>query len=50
VVDATALPVKQTSRVCGADGWSGPGDDLAAWFVPSVPALASSSPSGPAGV
>src|SRR5512140_3948840 len=31
-VDTTALPVKHTSRVRGADGWSGPGNDLAARF------------------
>lgn len=31
-VDTTALPVKHTSRVRGADGWTGPGNDLAARF------------------
>jgi DDE family transposase len=31
-VDTSALPVKHTSRVRGADGWSGPGNDLAARF------------------
>jgi Transposase DDE domain len=31
-VDTTALPVKHTSRVRGPDGWSGPGNDLAARF------------------
>jgi len=29
-VDTTALPVKHTSRVRGPDGWTGPGNDLAA--------------------
>jgi hypothetical protein len=29
-VDTTALPVKDTSRVRGPDGWTGPGNDLAA--------------------
>jgi hypothetical protein len=28
----TALPVKHTSRARGADGWTGPGNDLAARF------------------
>src|SRR5260370_464611 len=28
----TALPVKHPSRVRGADGWTGPGNDLAARF------------------
>src|SRR5215471_5834709 len=28
----SALPVKHTSRVRGADGWTGPGNDLAARF------------------
>jgi hypothetical protein len=28
----TALPVKHTSRVRGADQWTGPGNDLAARF------------------
>jgi hypothetical protein len=28
----TALPVKHTSRVRGPDGWTGPGNDLAARF------------------
>ena len=28
----TALPVRHTSRVRGADGWTGPGNDLAARF------------------
>ena len=31
-VDTSALPVKHTSRVRGADGWTGPGNDLAARF------------------
>jgi hypothetical protein len=31
-VDTTALPVKHTSRVRGADGWTGPGNDLPARF------------------
>ena len=31
-VDTTAVPVKHTSRVRGADGWTGPGNDLAARF------------------
>ena len=31
-VDTTALPVKHASRVRGADGWTGPGNDLAARF------------------
>lgn len=31
-VDTSALPVKHPSRVRGADGWSGPGNDLAARF------------------
>jgi len=31
-VDTTALPVKHTSRVRGPDGWTGPGNDLAARF------------------
>jgi len=31
-VDTTALPVKHTSRVRGADGWTAPGNDLAARF------------------
>jgi hypothetical protein len=31
-VDTTALPVKHTTRVRGADGWTGPGNDLAARF------------------
>jgi Transposase DDE domain len=31
-IDTTALPVKHTSRVRGADGWTGPGNDLAARF------------------
>jgi hypothetical protein len=31
-VDTTALPVKHPSRVRGADGWTGPGNDLAARF------------------
>jgi hypothetical protein len=30
--DTTALPVKHTSRVRGPDGWTGPGNDLAARF------------------
>jgi Transposase DDE domain len=29
-IDTTALPVKHTSRVRGPDGWTGPGNDLAA--------------------
>jgi hypothetical protein len=29
-VDTSALPVKHPSRVRGADGWTGPGNDLAA--------------------
>ena len=31
-IDTTAVPVKHTSRVRGADGWTGPGNDLAAAF------------------
>src|SRR6516164_2020676 len=31
-VDTTALPVKHPSRVRGPDGWTGPGNDLAARF------------------
>ena len=31
-VDTTALPVKHTSWVRGPDGWTGPGNDLAARF------------------
>ena len=31
-VDTTALPVKHCSRVRGPDGWTGPGNDLAARF------------------
>jgi hypothetical protein len=31
-VDTGALPVKHPSRVRGADGWTGPGNDLAARF------------------
>jgi hypothetical protein len=31
-VDTSALPVKHTSRVRGSDGWTGPGNDLAARF------------------
>jgi hypothetical protein len=31
-VDTTALPVKHLSGVRGADGWTGPGNDLAARF------------------
>jgi hypothetical protein len=31
-VDTSALPVKHPSRVRGPDGWSGPGNDLAARF------------------
>ncbi len=31
-VDTTALPVKHPSRVRGSDGWTGPGNDLAARF------------------
>jgi hypothetical protein len=31
-IDTTALPVKHTSRVRGPDGWTGPGNDLAARF------------------
>ena len=31
-MDTTALPVKHPSRVRGADGWTGPGNDLAARF------------------
>ena len=31
-VDTTAIPVKHTSRVRGADQWTGPGNDLAARF------------------
>ena len=31
-IDTTALPVKHTSRVRGADGWTGPGNGLAARF------------------
>ena len=29
-IDTSALPVKHTSRVRGPDGWTGPGNDLAA--------------------
>src|SRR5215831_8522896 len=31
-IDTSALPVKHTSRVRGPDGWTGPGNDLAARF------------------
>ena len=31
-VDTSALPVKHPSRVRGPDGWTGPGNDLAARF------------------
>ena len=31
-VDTSALPVKHPSRVRGSDGWTGPGNDLAARF------------------
>jgi hypothetical protein len=31
-IDTTALPVKHTSRVRGPDGWTGPGNGLAARF------------------
>jgi DDE family transposase len=31
-VDTSALPVRHCSRVRGADGWTGPGNDLAARF------------------
>ena len=31
-VDTSALPVKHCSRVRGPDGWTGPGNDLAARF------------------
>jgi Transposase DDE domain len=31
-IDTTALPVKHASRVRGPDGWTGPGNDLAARF------------------
>ena len=31
-VDTTALPVRHPSRVRGPDGWTGPGNDLAARF------------------
>ncbi len=31
-IDTSALPVKHCSRVRGADGWTGPGNDLAARF------------------
>jgi Transposase DDE domain len=31
-IDTSALPVKHTSRVRGADQWTGPGNDLAARF------------------
>jgi Transposase DDE domain len=31
-IDTSALPVKHASRVRGADGWTGPGNDLAARF------------------
>jgi Transposase DDE domain len=31
-IDTSALPVKHTSRVRGSDGWTGPGNDLAARF------------------
>lgn len=31
-IDTSALPVKHTSRVRGGDGWTGPGNDLAARF------------------
>src|SRR4029077_6748961 len=30
--DTSALPVKHPSRVRGPDGWTGPGNDLAARF------------------
>jgi len=31
-IDTSALPVRHCSRVRGADGWTGPGNDLAARF------------------
>jgi hypothetical protein len=31
-IDTSALPVKHPSRVRGSDGWTGPGNDLAARF------------------
>jgi hypothetical protein len=31
-IDTSALPVRHTSRVRGSDGWTGPGNDLAARF------------------
>jgi hypothetical protein len=31
-IDTSALPVKHPSRVRGPDGWTGPGNDLAARF------------------
>jgi hypothetical protein len=31
-IDTTALPVRRPSRVRGPDGWTGPGNDLAARF------------------
>jgi Transposase DDE domain len=31
-IDTSALPVKRPSRVRGPDGWTGPGNDLAARF------------------
>ena len=36
-VDTSALPVKHTSRVRGADQWTGPGNDLAARFGRDAP-------------
>src|SRR5260370_38518327 len=36
-VDPSALPVKHTSRVRGPDGWTGPGNDLAARFGRDAP-------------
>src|SRR5258707_12280522 len=31
-IDTSALPVRHPSRVRGPDGWTGPGNDLAAGF------------------
>src|SRR6266566_1231166 len=33
-IDTSAIPVRHPSRVRGPDGWTGPGNDLAARFGP----------------
>ena len=47
-VDTTALPVKHTSRVRGPDGWTGPGNNLAARFGSEYPDYADIKVSFPA--